>query len=507
MSSETEAPAHPARGVAAALAWLGLLTLAGCSLIYALSATVGDHVEASVSAIGLAWRNGQPLYHAMDAPERYSLLYGPALYGFNRLWYALVPEPLLAGKLAAAFSNSVAMASIYLFSRARLGRRDAVCVVGFAATYLLSYHVTPLGARGDSTLLALVALAIVALPDDKAPARERLLRSICVGVAIGLATGVKAQAAVYFLPAVASLSIQRDPFRNMAVAVASAASFAALPFVLFDHVSLVRYLAWLSQAAGHPRSFSAAFHTALWAVFLLAPLIVTYGLASNRRSAIHSDRALLLGLALATLGVVFFGAKVGAGRHHVVPLIPSVMWLWTRAWGSIERGLSDRSAARYSMLLTAGLVVLLGYGVFRMVASYRWVDDALARSAGRELDHVLERESGRSVAVGYGEPKSLSYLRVVPLAAGHPYLLDSITLMDLSLTGRGVTPATLKLFESCAVESWILPAHSPPFVLSNYYFPDQNVFGSALPSTFEAHYSRVYTLEHLAVWRCKAQAS
>jgi len=502
MSAESEAPASTPRRACDVLSIVGLLTLAGCSVAYMLHATVADHVEASVTAIGLAWRNGQPLYHALDAPERYSLLYGPITYGLNRLCSALVGDPILAGKIGAAFSFALGILLVHRVARRSLGPRGALQLTGYAAAFMLAFSERPLGARGDSPLFALAAIAIAALPGPFATTRETWTRAAIIGAAIGLAMGVKAHAGIYFLPVLAGLVTGQAGLAALSCGAVAAIVALAAPFLLLDHVSLAHYIEWLRQASGHARSLSVASHSVLWLTLLLAPLGASLAMNPSRREVLIRERAPLAGLVLSSVGVVFFSAKVGAGWPHVLPMIPSAIWLWARARSPFEEGGSARALRVAQWSLALGLIALLSFGLFKMGSMFARTDHALALAARGELAEIMSREAGQSIAVGYGEPKSLSYLRVIPIAAGHPYLLDSITLMDSSLTGLRLGPETLALFESCEIDVWIQPVGVPPFTLSNYYAPEENVFGPDLPRVFEAHYRPAWSTEHLTVWRC-----
>jgi hypothetical protein len=502
MTAEPGAPASTARRACDLLALVGILTLAACSVVYMLQATVADHVEASVAAIALAWGNGQPLYHALEAPEWYSLLYGPITFGFNRLCHALTGEPLLAGKVGAAFSLALGFMLIHRVARRSLGPRETLQLTGYAATFMLVFGDRPLGARGDAPLFALGALAIAALPDNLTTVRERYIRSAVIGMAVGLASGIKLQAGIYFLPVLAALATGPGALAAVSCAATAGIVTLAAPFLLLENVSLAHYVEWLVQASGHARSVRVGSHSILWLTLLFTPLGVTLALDPARGEVLARERAPLAGLVLGSVAVVFISAKVGAGWPHVLPMIPCAIWLWGRARPSFERAGSSRSLRIADRSLALGLVALLAFGLFKMGSMFGRTDHALALSARAELAEIMEREAGRSIAVGYGEPKSLSYLRVVPIAAGHPYLLDSITLMDSSLTGLRPGPETLALFESCAVDVWIQPAGAPPFTLSNYYAPEENVFGSDLPQVFEAHYRPEWSTEHLTVWHC-----
>jgi hypothetical protein len=489
------------RSFARVVALLGLLALAGSSAYYMLAVDT-QPVEVTVSSIALGWRNGQPLYHAMDAPERHSLLYGPILYAFIRACSSLFSDPLLAGKISAAAASALGLASIHRSALRRLEPRDALLVAGFAACFLLAFNLYPLGQRGDALLFALTGLSIAALPREDDGDARILARSLVIGALVGLAMGVKVHAFVYFLPTLARLVTLRRPFASLALAGCSALVLLGAPFVLFPRVSPGNYLEWLQQASGHPLLPSVGVHAVIWIGLLLLPLGATLAVDSNRSSWLRRERVVLVGFALASVATVVFSSKHGAGRHHIIPLIPSGAWLWASALGSPTRRLSLGAGRVYERLLVIGFSFFLIFGLAKMVDSLRRLEPSLARSARAELLQILDREAGQSVAMGYGQPPAPNYLRAYPVAAGHPYLIDQITLMDMSVTGLEVSDSTLGLIENCAIDVWIQPVGYPPFVRSNYYAPDENTFGERLPEVFRSSYELDYSTEHLAVWRC-----
>src|SRR3954470_9808182 len=59
----------------------GVLLLYGAIVTwYACQPTYFDAAEPTITAVASVFRDGKALYPALDAPERYALIYGPALF-------------------------------------------------------------------------------------------------------------------------------------------------------------------------------------------------------------------------------------------------------------------------------------------------------------------------------------------------------------------------------------------------------------------------------------------
>lgn len=481
----------------------GLVSLAIFSVLYLVQGAVGDQVEASVAATTQAWRHGQALYHALDAPERYSLLYGPVLYLFNRLYFALAPDPILAGKLGGIVCSGLGLLAIYTTARRTSSRWDSMRLAGFGAIGLLAFAEFPLSGRGGPILFMLVAIGTWCAPPRRASQRRQALGWVGVGLAAGLAAGVKLHAPIYFLPTLALALTGPSPVAALAMSAAAFVAALVAPFFACQGVSLVHYAQWLGEAAQHPRSLQKGFGLLLWAGIFLLPGAAAIAFAPERRDWLRRERWPLAGLALCIVCLFAVGSKVGAGRNHAIPLIPIALWLWGEVSASRTGQREHPLQARIVALIS---IALLAFGIFKMVSMLGRLESAASESARLEIEEILDRESGRRVAVGYGEPQWLSHLRVIPIAQGHPYLLGSVALMDMGLTGMGVTAATVELIEECAVESWLLPRGAAPFVMAGYYQPHRNLFGDGLPIAFTASHSPAYSTQSFTIWRCAAAA-
>src|SRR4051812_17890213 len=68
-----------------------------------------DHVEATVCCDAWLWATSHPLYHAPDAPQRYSIQYGPGVFMVVGVSLKTLGPSLVAAKLPCA---AAAVASV-----------------------------------------------------------------------------------------------------------------------------------------------------------------------------------------------------------------------------------------------------------------------------------------------------------------------------------------------------------------------------------------------------------
>jgi len=171
---------RPARGLLVGL----VLLVAGLKLaIYLGAPTLLDHNATQFVCVGRRWLDGMPLYHALDSPYRYALLYGPAPYLLVASILAVVPQAVGLVTVKLGFI-ACWLGAIALTARAARGA-GAALVVAAASLALgrLAYTV-----RADAVLMVAAAaglwLAVRGL--ERWP---RGLAAAGIGIAAGIALG------------------------------------------------------------------------------------------------------------------------------------------------------------------------------------------------------------------------------------------------------------------------------------------------------------------------------
>lgn len=462
----------------------GMVTLLVVVVGYCGTPGVMELVEGSVAAISAAWWNGQPIHHPIDAPERYSLLYGPLVFVINGLFQQLVPDPLLAGKLLGTSSTLLGLALVW---RSLPGEASGAKVVAVSALALavVTFNHYPLAGRGDAQLFLLAAIGTYAAQRLRSPLRRLLVLALLVGASVH----IKAHGPLYLVPLLAPLAFERNRAVSAMIFVVASAVFAILIFLCIPRASFVDYVGWLSAASGHGLDWQQFVNTASWAAIFFAPLIVL----SRGIGGTWARRSGALALLASAAIVTVIASKAGAGRHHLLPLLPSLCALTHDAWRTSKPSLRAVGVSLASLTL----VSLIGVG--------DWIGEAQrmsARSRGpveRELV-AMARSAPQPVAVGYAEPSDYTLFRAHVVELGGPYLFDLAAVMDMRRSGLPNGDTSTGLLSEGRVASWLVPKESAPFEVTDYYQLDRETFSPAFRAAFLAHYRRAERGEYFDLW-------
>ncbi len=267
-------------GVGAAMACVAALLLS--TLAYARAPGVMDHAEVSVLSISSLWGHGKPLYCDLDAAERYSLGYGPAVYIFDSAVLSACGSRIRVVKTVGAALLVFSLMAMGICAR-RLGcsRTSAILVLGYIAVGIalleLASVALPIASwvRPDPHLLFWTSFSALCTT-----IRRPLLAVVGIGVAIGICVNLKVHGPVYVLPMLLPL-FRQTGVRGLAGCFATATAVALAPFAL-PGVSLPNYVELLQGVVGyHPFVADLLIAAVTASGFLLLPIVVL--LAMNLR--------------------------------------------------------------------------------------------------------------------------------------------------------------------------------------------------------------------------------
>ncbi len=310
-------------------AWI--VTIAGALALpaYVASATwyasewhFFDNAEATMISVGWLFHAGQPIYHAVDAPERYTLIYGPLAYIVHGIVLSVFGPGIGVSKALAALAALASLALTYFAARREAPAARAAIVTGLYALLLLIFRNYSFWTRPEPFQLCTVAASLFFAAGGRGPAA-----AIAAGVASGMLWNFKITGPLYTLPVLALL-YRRSGWRNTVLAAAAAALVFAAPFVAFPNVSLLNYAAWIRLSARTGLLFYLFRQNLEWAAFLLLPLLLSFhhSIAGQRRRD-SNERAVTIALVAGMIGVVIVGAKPGAGPYHLMPFLPVIAYL------------------------------------------------------------------------------------------------------------------------------------------------------------------------------------
>ncbi len=492
---------HPLRHDSGDSPWRGrtLLTAVALGLIGVFAAIGGWYVTAKgfagevepvVSCLSWLVQTGRPLYTAFDAAERYSVLYGPSVFLTNGLFLKILGPSLASAKVASIFGSLGSL--VFLYAAVARRSRDllALTVTALAVLYYWTQGFAVYLVRPDALLLFAVGLGLFAGARSR-----RVLALVTVAVAAGFAINLKAHGAIYFLP-VFALVLRRFGRRDVVLCGLGTVAVVIAPFFVYPQVSLVNYVGWLSNAVSHGLEAHTLGQTLRYAAFLLLPVI---GLvwAAPERPLLWRRFRVELWLLVPVFGLTtVLAAKPGAGPVHLLPLVPTTMFLLGKLLraGYLEVAGAARRPRPVQVVLAATLLTALLAGSVNAYRAVRYVSYEIGRTPDLALDvkEIMSAYPGLTISMACGGENlsfQTTWLRPLLVFADNPLLIDPISVMDSSLSGREISPKTYLAISEGRVAVWLVPRRQVPFSKQNWYAPHKPLF----PVSFREHFMACYT--------------
>ena len=485
----------------------GPILCAGRHMIY--------HDEPTVIAVAAAELHGQPLYHAADAGDRYSVLYGPMVF------WVYVP-PMLAHIVDLRVYQiwvglPLLFAGLIVFRIVR--RAGSHFGSGLA---LLPYTVTVFivaanewAMKGDAWMLLFFSLELqlaLVLPANAAV--------VAVAVAASLLINVKATAVCLACVPMAILGRRLGGAKALQAGLL-AAVFTALPF-LVPGVSARHYIYWLRTSSRHGIDLHmVAGNTALM-IFMALPVSVLLCLLvwwerTQTLRWLGQHRIVILVSVTACLVLVVTGAKVGAGPWHCAPMAPLFAWFTAVLWRRCrELPLLVQPLPR-AFLATAVLSQLLvGALALRSGVVVHWRGDYPAshtvpgRLLAQDLASIVRAYPRTQIQMGYGDDETyeMTWQRPILVLLGNHYSLDADNLNEMEFAGIGLPEATLAELRTCRSRMYLIPKGAAPFSMhSLYYLGGATAPKLLFPESFRQEFFRSYqksgSSRYFDLWSCR----
>ncbi|MFN2622612.1 MAG: hypothetical protein ABR611_07185 [Chthoniobacterales bacterium] len=375
------------------LAGLVLVGFLAADLSYCLSSAFWDHNESSFGIQSwMSWR-GDAVYQNLLTEQRYSGPYGPYGYMVVGLCQGLIGPGVFATKFLPCIAGAATLGSFYLVLRRRTSARVGLLLTSLLAALALRLGPFAFWSRPDPFLLLCVTTGLLAAT------RKSLANTVLLGIALGVAVNLKIDSALYFIP-VAMIAIRTGFDRAALIKVATIALVAIiLPFILFHQISLGNYLGIL-RLVGKRNFGLLEFRLSLeWLVTLSVPLIL--GLRFYKRTSQDrpnemdvNEKRYLAAIVVASVAILIFASKRGAGPHHFLPLIPIILFFAAERrergrrfqWGSSMVGVTGYALC-FSWLLSCTLVA---FGSAYSLSTTAIRNEAEAAAAIRDLQQLVD---------------------------------------------------------------------------------------------------------------------
>ena len=322
----------------------GIIVLAAVQFIvvirYLFYPSYLNHAEAIVAAVSWLGWEGYPLYPRLDTGDVYGLQYGPALYQVTSFFLWLFGPSIGASKIPGLAAFAVSQVLSYITLRrsgagvaAALTMTAAQCVVlaGFTDQGYVS------GVRADALLFLASQTAVLI-----GTSRPTMLSVGALGLLGGICVNLKIHGALYIIPALV-YHLCRAPsiaagLRLTCVAGLVAVIAFAVAFTP-NNVSFFEYFRYFQTLSHHPWERWLFGQNIVFSGMILAPLLLTYTLFAPKLS--RAFIWFLAGLGLCMTMVAVAAAVSGAGPHHLVPFLPSVVWGFVVTRREVSASLRD----------------------------------------------------------------------------------------------------------------------------------------------------------------------
>jgi hypothetical protein len=499
-------PAVPLVAAVSAILTLAVLTHILFASLYLASASFTDHIEPNTAIVAWIYAQGGQIYHSIDAPERYSFLYGPVPYIATAWVYELIGTGTTPAKVAGFLCLLLTFVLIAMSAWRHFRGQLIPCIValGYFSLLALFFKNHSFWSKADPFMI--VAAAIGLYTCLMRPGRNAWL--VC-GIALGIAVNAKVTGALYFLPYLAWF-YDRDGYRAPLVILPAAAVAALLPFLSPERISLLNYLAWLQSAGNHGVSMLLLLQNVVFILFIMTPvwLFLLWQLGSvGIRSWFARRKLVCITAFLAGLLALIAGAKPGSGPHHFLPFLPAVAFLTAHAAARVYAYRPTTSLSIYGFWAPLG-AFLLAATIKAAVAAYFLINVVLSHAnevaVKDELTAILAAKPQNHIYMGYGNGDRYisTFLRTELAYAGQPYLIDLPALLDFDFSGIAIPAATIDKMLADKSAIWLIPAGEEPFTMVSWYQLDTDklLFDERFRDAFNQNFVLIESLDYFDLY-------
>ncbi len=488
--------------LACGVAVLVLASFVGFGAWYASQLGFASEVEPMVTSVAGLLHHGGQLYHSPDAPQRYSVLYGPTVFIATNVAFALFGLTISAAKIGAFVALLSSLALLFATLRRHVNEWTAVVLTGVGALLVWTCGSSAFVVRPDAYLLAGASFGLWC-----SGLGNRRWAVLGTALAFGFMVNLKIHSGLYMLPVLAMLDA-RHGWRATLSALGLGLASALAPFAFHPGNSPYHYLQWVMMSTHHGlQTDDLALllrRGLLYAVPVLAPLAAGARFPDRTRLAERLGLAWLVG----NLAVITLALKPGAGLVHLLPLAPINMVAGAMLWKDRRHSAPDMTmfppAWRTGLTFVFLIAVLWSGGVngYRSgMQAGSIMRDAAAVDA--DIRTILATHHDRTIGMGYGGEGTHfrhTYQRPLLAFAEQPMLIDVVAQMDAQRAHVDLSPATLDCFDDGMIDIWLIPRGQTPFAKRNWYPPHEEIFSPELREHFLAHYRLEETSEFFDLW-------
>ncbi|WP_017307091.1 ArnT family glycosyltransferase [Spirulina subsalsa] len=486
-----------------------------------LSQVIVDHVEGQIGSLSwLFFDQNYPLYHGFDNTERYTIVYGPLLYIITGAFLKILGPSIWALKLPTTLALGGSFILIFAVIQKIHNRKLALWITAYTSVILLCFG-TIYGhifffIRSDSIILLFTCLALWGVLQN-----HRIYSSILLSLCFGIVFNLKITAVLYFLPLYWLFLTQQ----GLTISLISGFAGIIIGFLPFLHpqISWTNYFQWLTVTTNHGFYANLFFDNIRTTIYLFLPiLILGTSLFIHNKKLFHQTlkdiQYYLYFLLFSTAGTIVIASKGGAGSHHLIPLIPAILYpfllllkkhnpfdvkkLWSEGESIFTQPIT------FLIFCFALILISLNNAGVKAVLLDRFYRFDISLITG-DIELILETYPDQTIEMGYttDEQYFLTNYRFLLPFQGNPILIDGAALMDMQTNGFEIPNSTIEALASCRTQIWLIPKdweqETQPFLQLNYYPPHALLFSPEFRQTFLQSYEPRIDSEFFHLWFCK----
>jgi len=470
---------------------------------YSVTRQFADHVEPNIASVSWLVTTGKDIYHGLNSADRYSLLYGPMLYIINGFALRMLGPSLFSAKISGVLAALLSVLCLFFTFQGITDSQTAFIYSAITILTLAMFDSISFWGRGDPLILLCVALGLLSVTRG-----STLVATGSIAIALGISLNLKIHSLIYFLPILIMLYLRSD-IKHLFASIAASITLALVPFLVTSNISMVNYTQWLYQAGEHGLSLDMLKETLDFLIFFSVPILALGCLWCSHTYRFMKANKLYLSTLLISIAILLITAsKPGAGRHHLIPLIPSLVYLAAILIAEIRKSSNQAMIRRIVpqimiIIISAFLVTTFKTAIGRQKSM---VKNLLKKSIWRideDIQRILVSYPNTSIGMGYGGNYEVTYYRPALVFAGNRLLVDAAALMDMQESGLDIPSQTLEALDSCQTQIWLIPKGGRPFEINNFYPPHNQLFSNRFRDVFLKRYKLREQTTYFDVWICK----
>lgn len=407
-----------------------------CSVFVSICFSIIPGGGSGINAVSMLYAKGYPLYHSLSEHFYYNSFYGPIFYMIFSVpvfvFHSIAPI-IFSSNLISLFPFLISILLLWVIIGVIVTEKGLIQSTltqpFFVSLYILFFAYLggfPIsGSEPISSFLVLVAIYM-------AVTRSRTVNLITFPIIVAVCMNIKSHEFIYFLPVFWMLIERRKiSFKDAPIFLFFFSLAFSMPF-LFARVSFIEYVGLLQRMVDYPKNWGYLFESINPLLLLLSPFIFF-----SRKLEIFRNHNVLLLFATSLL-VLPITAYHGGGAHHLIPLIPSYIFLYLQLLAA-----NNDSAKQKNIKVVFLLVWLVFFsGLYRScVAGYFYLERArITQSKIIEFSKIINAyQNSRLIFLETNEPfhpigfpfSVMLYLKNQPVYLENEFLSNYLTAKNL----------------------------------------------------------------------------